>query len=105
MTEHPSIRSHLMGLADLFDDPQLLTGPDAQQCSAADHPAAWEDLTAGWSQVLDAARTFQDRHATDSEDDVLVMCADAAREAAVGELRWVWARLVNKFVEAVQSDA
>ncbi|CPS14552.1 Uncharacterised protein [Mycobacteroides abscessus subsp. abscessus] len=31
--------------------------------------------------------------------------AERCTAAAVGELRWVWARLVNKFVEAVESDA
>lgn len=94
-----------MALADLFDEPQRLTGPDAQQCSAADHPAEWAELSVGWSRVVGAARTIQGRHAEDSQDDVLVMCADAAREAAVAELRWVWARLVNRFVEAVESGA
>ncbi|PVB14456.1 hypothetical protein DDJ68_13180 [Mycobacteroides abscessus] len=37
-------------------------------------------------------------------DPVLVMCADAAREAAVSELRWVWARLVTKYVEGMSAD-
>lgn len=32
------------------------------------------------------------------------MCADAAREAAVSELRWVWARLVTKYVEGMSAD-
>lgn len=93
-----------MSLADLFDEPQHLTGPDAEACSAADHAKEWVELTTGWSRVLAAARTIQSRHALDSKDAVLVICADAAREAAVGELRWVWARLVNKFVEGVDSD-
>lgn len=93
-----------MSLADLLDEPQHLNGPDAERCSAADRPAAWAALTTGWSQVLGAARTIQSRHSDDSKDGVLVQCADAAREAAVGELRWVWARLVNKFIEGVDSD-
>lgn len=104
MTE-TSIRSHLMSLADLFDEPQRLNGPDAQRCFAADRPEAWTMLTVGWSRILDAARTIRDRHTADSRDDVLVMCADAAREAAVGELRWAWARLVNRFVDEVECDA
>ncbi|RIS62545.1 hypothetical protein D2E43_06360 [Mycobacteroides abscessus] len=94
-----------MALADLFDEPQHLVGPDAEACSAADHAVEWAALSVGWSRVLGAARVIQSRHKLDSEDDVLGMCADAAREAAVAELRWVWARLVNKFVEAVESDA
>ncbi|CPS25518.1 Uncharacterised protein [Mycobacteroides abscessus subsp. abscessus] len=93
-----------MALAELFDEPQHLNGPDAEHCSAGDHPVEWAVLTTGWSQVLDAARTIQSRHESDSRDPVLVMCADAAREAAVGELRWYWARLVHKFVEAVGVD-
>ncbi|MBN7460699.1 Uncharacterised protein [Mycobacteroides abscessus subsp. abscessus] len=93
-----------MSLAELLDEPQHLNGPDAQRCSASDHPEAWAALTTGWSRVLGAARILQSRHAADSRDDVLVMCADSAREASVSELRWVWARLVNKFVEAVESD-
>ncbi|SLI45323.1 Uncharacterised protein [Mycobacteroides abscessus subsp. massiliense] len=93
-----------MALAELFDEPQHARGPDAQRCSAADRPEAWAELTVGWSRVLGAARTLQSRHAADSRDDVLVMCADSAREAAVSELRWVWARLVHKFVEGVESD-
>ncbi|MBN7434273.1 hypothetical protein PP568_17365 [Mycobacteroides abscessus] len=59
MPETPTVRTHLMALADLLDEPNRLVGPDAERCTAA----------------------------------------------AVGELRWVWARLVNKFVEAVESDA
>lgn len=94
-----------MGLADLFDEPRALDGPDAEACSAADHAEEWAALSVGWSRVVGAARTIQDRHEMDSRDDVLSMCADAAREAAVGELRWVWARLVNKFVEAGEQDA
>ncbi|KRQ31548.1 Uncharacterised protein [Mycobacteroides abscessus subsp. abscessus] len=94
-----------MALADLFDEPQHLAGPDAESCSAADRPEAWAELTTGWSRVVGAARVIQSRHELDSRDDVLSMCADAAREAAVAELRWVWARLVNKFIEAVESDA
>ncbi|MBN7483782.1 hypothetical protein I3U71_24940 [Mycobacteroides abscessus subsp. massiliense] len=93
-----------MGLADLLDEPQRLAGPDAEMCSAADQPVEWAALSIGWSRVVAAARTIQARHAEDSKDAVLVICADAAREAAVGELRWVWARLVNKFVEGVDSD-
>ncbi|SLG16766.1 Uncharacterised protein [Mycobacteroides abscessus subsp. abscessus] len=93
-----------MALAELFDEPQHLHGPDAQWCSASEHPAEWAELTVGWSRVLGAARTLQERHATDSHDPVLSMCADSAREAAVGELRWCWARLVNQYVEAVESD-
>ncbi len=94
-----------MALTALFDQPQHAHAPDAQRCSAADRPEAWMELTLGWSRVLAAARTLQSRHAADSQDHVLSMCADAAREAAVSELRWVWARLVNKFVEGVESDA
>lgn len=93
-----------MSLADLLDEPRHLTGPDAERCSASDHPVEWADLSLGWSRVVGAARTIQSRHTEDSKDAVLVICADAAREAAVGELRWVWARLVNKFVEGVDSD-
>ncbi|MBN7482123.1 hypothetical protein I3U71_16470 [Mycobacteroides abscessus subsp. massiliense] len=93
-----------MALADLFDTPQHLAAPDAERCSAADRPEAWADLSLGWSRVLGAARTIQGRHSDDSQDDVLAHCADAAREAAVAELRWVWARLVNKFIEGVNSD-
>ncbi|MBB4853544.1 hypothetical protein HNP40_000910 [Mycobacteroides chelonae] len=104
MPETPTVRTHLMALAALFDEPQHLVGPDAGQCSAAEHPEAWMELTVGWSRVLGAARTLQSRHLSDSRDDVLVMCADAAREAAISELRWCWARLVNKFVEGVGSD-
>lgn len=94
-----------MSLADLLDEPNRLAGPDAEHCSAADHPVEWAALTTGWSRVLGAARVIQSRHSDDSRDDVLVMCADAAREAAVGELRWCWARLVNKFIGEVGSDA
>lgn len=94
-----------MGLAELFDEPHRLDGPDAETCSASDHAEAWAELTIGWSRVLGAARTIQSRHSEDSRDAVLSMCADASREAAASELRWVWARLVNKFVEAVESDA
>ncbi|RIU34269.1 hypothetical protein D2E83_19445 [Mycobacteroides abscessus] len=93
-----------MGLADLLDEPQHLAGPDAERCSAADRPVEWAALTTGWSRVLGAARTIQGRHELDSKDGVLSMCADATREAAIGELRWCWARLVNKYVEAVESD-
>ncbi|QSN23463.1 hypothetical protein I3U41_05780 [Mycobacteroides abscessus subsp. abscessus] len=92
-----------MGLAELFDEPQHARGPDAQHCSASDYPAEWATLT-GWSQVLGAARTLQSRHAADSQDHVLSMCADAAREASVAELRWVWARLVTKYVEGLRAD-
>lgn len=94
-----------MGLADLFDEPHRLTCPDAEACSAADHAVEWAALTTGWSRVLGAARTIQGRHELDSQDDVLSQCADASREAAVHELRWVWARLVNKFIGEVESDA
>lgn len=93
-----------MALADLLDEPRHLAGPDAARCQAADHPEAWADLTVGWSRVLAAARTIQSRHAADCRDDVLSMCADAAREAAVSELRWCWARLVNKYVEGMSAD-
>lgn len=94
-----------MALADLLDEPRALDGPDAEHCQAADHAEAWAALTVGWSRVLGAARTIQSRHSEDSRDAVLSMCADASREAAVSELRWVWARLVNKYVEGVGSDA
>lgn len=94
-----------MALADLLDEPQHLAGPDAEHCSAADHAEAWTELSIGWSRVLGAARTIQSRHAEDSRDEVLSMCADAAREASLGELRWYWARLVNKFIEVVEADA
>lgn len=94
-----------MALADLLDEPHHLGGPDAETCSAADRPAQWAELSIGWSRVLAAARTIQSRHSEDSRDAALSMCADASREAAVAELRWVWARLVNKFVEGVESDA
>lgn len=94
-----------MSLADLLDEPHRLNGPNAEFCSAADRPVEWAALTVGWSRVLGAARVIQARHAEDSEDDVLSQCADAAREASVAELRWVWARLVNKYVGEVESDA
>lgn len=95
-----------MDLADLLDEPHRLVGPDAERCSAADRPAEWAELSLGWSRVLGAARTIQGRHADDSQDDVLAHCADASREAAVSELRWVWARMVNKFIgEGVEFDA
>ncbi|WP_236743246.1 hypothetical protein [Mycobacteroides franklinii] len=105
MSETPTARTRLMALAELFDEPQHAHGPDAQRCSASDHPEAWMELTVGWSRVLGAAKVIQSRHTTDSQDPVLVMCADVAREAAVGELRWCWARLVNQYVEGVESDA
>lgn len=105
MPETPAIRTHLMALADLLDEPHALAGPDAERCSAGDHAEAWAELSLGWSRVLGAARVIQSRHKLDSRDPVMVMCADAAREAAVHELRWCWARLVNKFVEGVDSDA
>lgn len=88
-----------MSLADLFDEPQHAHGPDAQRCSASEHPEAWMELTVGWSRVLGVARTLQSRHSEDSHDPVLSMCADAAREASVAELRWVWARLVHQYIE------
>lgn len=94
-----------MALADLLDEPQHLNGPDARRCSASEHPEAWAELTTGWSRVVGAARILQSRHESDSQDPVLVMCADSAREASVAELRWCWARLVNGFVEGVESDA
>ncbi len=94
-----------MSLADLLDEPQHLVGPDAERCSAADRPVEWAALTTGWSRVVGAARVIQTRHAADSKDAVLSMCADASREASLGELRWVWARLVNKFIGEVESDA
>lgn len=93
-----------MSLAELFDEPQHAHGPDAQRCSASEHPEAWAALSLGWSRVVGAARTIQSRHLSDSGDPVLSMCADSAREAAISELRWVWARLVNKFVEGVSAD-
>ncbi|NOS09324.1 hypothetical protein HGK65_20720 [Mycobacteroides abscessus] len=93
-----------MSFAELLDEPKHLDGPDAQWCSAADHPVQWAELTVGWSRVLDAARTLQSRHESDSGDPVLGMCADAAREASISELRWCWARLVNKFVEGLSAD-
>lgn len=94
-----------MSFAELFDEPQHALGPDAQWCSASDHPEQWAELSVGWSRVLQAARTIQSRHVADSGDPVLSMCADSAREAAVSELRWVWARLVNKYIESVSTDA
>ncbi|MBN7467082.1 Uncharacterised protein [Mycobacteroides abscessus subsp. massiliense] len=93
-----------MSLADSFDEPRALTGPDAERCSATTYPAEWAELSVGWSRVLGAARTIQSRHSEDSRDDVLVQCADASREAAIGELRWVWARFVNRYIEGVESD-
>lgn len=93
-----------MALTALFDEPQHLAGPDAQRCSASDHPAEWMELTVGWSRVLDAARTLQSRHNSDGKDPVLAMCADSAREASISELRWVWARLVHKYVEGMAAD-
>lgn len=84
-----------MSLAELFDEPQRAHGPDAQRCSASDYPAEWAALSLGWSRVLGAARTLQSRHTADSQDPVLVQCA---------ELRWVWARLVHQYVEGVESD-
>lgn len=104
MPENLTTRAHLMALADLLDEPQHRNGPDAETCSAADRPVEWAELTTGWSRVVAAARTIQGRHELDSKDAVLSQCADAAREAAVAELRWVWARLVNKFIEAVEQD-
>lgn len=94
-----------MALADMFDEPRHLNGPDAEACSAADRPVEWAALTVGWSRVVGAARVIQGRHSEDSQDAVLSQCADATREAAVGELRWCWARLVNKFIGEVGSDA
>lgn len=94
-----------MALADLFDEPRALVGPDAEMCSAADRPAEWAALSVGWSRVVAAARVIQSRHTEDSRDAVLVQCADAAREASVAELRWYWARLVHQFIGAVESDA
>ncbi|PVB10676.1 hypothetical protein [Mycobacteroides abscessus] len=104
MSETPTVRTHLTGLADFLEEPHVLNGPDAERCSAGDHPAEWTELSLGWSRVVGAARTIQSRHSEDSQHDVLSMCADAAREAAVAELRWYWARLVNKFIEGVDSD-
>ncbi|WP_237082906.1 hypothetical protein [Mycobacteroides abscessus] len=105
MSENPTTRASLMALADLLDEPTVLVGPDAEMCSAADRPVEWTALSIGWSRVLGAARVIQGRHELDSRDDVLSQCADAAREASVTELRWVWARLVNKFIGEVGSDA
>ncbi|PVA22668.1 hypothetical protein DDJ61_03195 [Mycobacteroides abscessus] len=85
-----------MRLADLLDEPQHLAAPNAEFCSAADRPEAWAALSVGWSRVLGAAQTIRGRHSDDS--------ADAAREASVSELRWVWARLVNKYLGEVDSD-
>ncbi|WP_286151155.1 MULTISPECIES: hypothetical protein [unclassified Mycobacterium] len=104
MPENPNTRGHLMSLAELFDEPRHLTGPDAERCSASAHPAEWAALTVGWSRVLTAAKVIQSRHAADSADPVLAQCRDASREAAVSELRWCWARLVNKFIGEVESD-
>ncbi|SIE96123.1 Uncharacterised protein [Mycobacteroides abscessus subsp. abscessus] len=92
-----------MSFAELFDEPQHARGPDAQRCSASEHPVEWAELTVGWSRVLQAARTLQKRHAADSGDPVLSMCADSAREAALSELRWCWARLVHQYVEGVEA--
>lgn len=94
-----------MALTDLFDEPQHAHGPDAQHCSAFEYPAQWAELSLGWSRVLAAARTIQSRHVSDSQDPVLSMCADAARETSISELRWVWARLVNKFIDEAEQDA
>jgi len=105
MPETLTPRAHLIALADLLDEPQRLAGPDAEMCSAADQPVEWAALSIGWSRVVGAARTIQSRHAEDSRDDVLSQCADASREAAVAELRWVWARLVNKFIGEGEQDA
>ncbi|WP_234796461.1 hypothetical protein [Mycobacteroides chelonae] len=104
MSETPTVRTHLMALADLLDEPRVLNGPDAETCSAADHAEAWTALSVGWSQVLAAAQTIRGRHSDDSADAVLSHCADAARETSVSELRWVWARLVNKYLGEVDSD-
>ncbi|SHP22824.1 hypothetical protein [Mycobacteroides abscessus] len=104
MPETPTTRSHLIALADLLDEPHVLNGPDSESCSAADHAVEWAALSVGWSRVLSAAKVIQGRHELDSRDAVLSMCCDAAREAALGELRWVWARLVNKFIGEVDSD-
>lgn len=104
MPETPTVRAHLMSLADSFDEPRALNGPDAEVCSAADHAEEWAELSLAWSRVVGAARTIQSRHEMDSRDAVLSMCADAAREASVAELRWVWARLVNKYVGEVNRD-
>lgn len=94
-----------MALADLLDEPQRLTCPDAERCSASENPEGWAELSVGWSRVVGAAKVIQSRHAEDGKDAVLIQCADAAWEAAVGELRWVWARMVNKYVEGVESGA
>ncbi|WP_236743175.1 MULTISPECIES: hypothetical protein [Mycobacteroides] len=104
MSENPTLRGHLMALTELFDEPQHARGPDAQRCSAGDHPAEWAELTLGWSRVLQAARTLQSRHEEDGGDQVLALCADTSREASVAELRWYWARLVHKYVEGVVID-
>ena len=104
MPETLTTRTHLIALADLLDEPHVLTGPDAERCSASDRPEEWTELSIGWSRVVGAARTIQARHKLDSKDAVLAMCADAAREAAVSELRWCWARLVNKFIEGMSAD-
>lgn len=37
MPETPTVRTQLMSLADLLDEPRALVGPDAEACSAADH--------------------------------------------------------------------
>ncbi|SLJ82235.1 Uncharacterised protein [Mycobacteroides abscessus subsp. abscessus] len=46
-----------MSFAELFDEPQHLHGPDAQRCSASDHPEAWAALTTGWSQFVEAVES------------------------------------------------
>ncbi|MDO2961049.1 Uncharacterised protein [Mycobacteroides abscessus subsp. abscessus] len=104
MSETLTLRTQLMALADLLDEPHVLNGPDAERCSAGDHPVEWAALSIGWARVLNAAKVIQSRHSEDSRDDVLRQCADASREAAVSELRWCWSRLVNKYVEEVESD-
>ncbi|MBN7388528.1 hypothetical protein P5V95_15945 [Mycobacteroides abscessus subsp. abscessus] len=63
MPETPTVRTHLMALAELFDEPKHVHGPDAQHCSASDHPEAWATLTLGWSRVLTAGQVIQERHA------------------------------------------
>lgn len=94
-----------MALAELFDEPKHLNGPDAQRCSASEHPTEWATLTLGWSRVLGAIRVIQSRHLSDSGDPMLSMCADSARESAVSELRWCWARLVHQYVDGLSADA
>lgn len=51
MTE-TTIRTSLMALADLFDTPQRLDGPDAWRCQAGDHPEEWTELTVGCPESL-----------------------------------------------------